>query len=527
MKSVIFAFGLTLAVPAMPAAPVEQQTLSSLADAIAKGETSSEAATKAYLKRIADIDDSGLMLNAVLAINPNAIKDARLLDKERKRGKIRGPLHGVPILLKDNIESADPMATTAGSLALKNNVTGRDAPLVARLRAAGAVILGKTNLSEWANMRSDNSTSGWSAVGGLTKNPHSLRHNTCGSSSGSGAGVAAMLAAGAVGTETDGSITCPASINGIVGFKPTVGLISRRHIVPISVTQDTAGPMTQTVRDAALMLSAMAGTDPGDASTNEANDRKVDYTKALSTTGLKGLRVGLVEMPGVNPNLIAAARKRLEKAGAIIVPLPFDPADYSELGQAEFNILLTELKAGMASYLQSLPKGKVSHKTLADIIAFNKANADKELQHFGQDTFEQAEGVGGMDTADYQQALATARRLSRKDGIDTIFASKKLDLIVGQTNSPAWLSTLGKGDAFALPSLSRLPATAGYPHLTVPMGEVDGLPVGLSFIGLQWQDAKVLSAGYAFEQAGPSLRVAPKELARPKFNPGRADVDVL
>jgi amidase len=527
MRAAMIAALLLASVPAFATTPIEQYTLSTLADAIAKGEFSSERAVRNYLQRIADIDDSGAMLNAVLAINPNAIKDARKLDKERMAGKIRGPLHGVPILLKDNIESADPIATTAGSLALKNNITGRDAPLVARLRAAGAVILGKTNLSEWANIRSDNSTSGWSAIGGLTKNPHSLLHNTCGSSSGSGAGMAAMLAAGAVGTETDGSITCPASINGVVGFKPTVGLISRRFVVPISRTQDTAGPMTLTVRDAALMLSVMAGSDPQDTATADADTRKTDYAKALSADGLKGMRVGLVEMPGVDAKLIAAAKARLKAAGAIIVPLPINPANYGELGEAEFKILLTELKADLASYLQSLPKGKVSHKTLADIIAFNKDNATSELQYFDQGTFELAEKAAGLDDAAYIEAVAKARRLSREQGLDQIFASKKLDLIVGQTNSPAWLSTLGKGDAFALPSLSRLPATAGYPHLTVPMGSVAGLPVGLSFIGLQWQDAKVLSAGYAFEQAGKNLRISPQAITRPKFNPGKAPYDIM
>ncbi len=500
---------LTSAVPVVAKVPVEQQTLSSLADSIAKGDTTSEAAVKAYLKRIATIDDGGPMLNAVITLNPDALKEAKQLDRERRKGRLRGPLHGVPILLKDNIEAAGNMSTTAGSLALKDNVTGRDAPLVARLKAAGAIILGKTNLSEWANIRSDNSTSGWSAVGGLTKNPHSLPHNTCGSSAGSGAAMAARLAAGTVGTETDGSITCPSSINGVVGFKPTVGLVSRRFVVPISHTQDTAGPMTTTVRDAALMLSAMAGSDPEDSATSEADARKVDYAKALSKDGLQGLRIGLVEMQGVDPALIAAAKIRLEKAGAIVVPLPINPVDYGELGEAEFKILLAELKADLASYLQGLPPGKVPHKNLADIIAFNAANAGTELAHFGQETFEQAEKEAGLDDAAYLEAVTKARRLSRAEGLDKLFADNKLDLIVGQTNSPAWLSTLGKGDAFALPSLSRLPATAGYPHLTVPMGVVRGLPVGLSFIGAQWQDAKVLSAGYAFEQAGASLRVEP------------------
>lgn len=506
-KTPLAALAIALACPAVAGVPVEQYTLSSLADAIAKGETSSEAAVKAYLKRIADIDDSGATLNAVLAINADAVSEARILDTERAAGKMRGALHGVPILLKDNIESGT-MPTTAGSLALANNFTGRDAPLVARLRAAGAVILGKTNLSEWANIRSGNSTSGWSAVGGLTKNPHKLDRNACGSSSGSGAAMAAMLAAGAVGTETDGSITCPASINGVVGFKPTVGLVSRRFVVPISHSQDTAGPMTLTVRDAALMLTAMAGSDPGDSATVEADARKSDFAAALSKDGLKGKRIGLVETKGVDPALIAAAQARLQAAGAIIVPLPINRADYAALGEAEFKTLLAELKADLATYLQSLPP-QVKVRTLADVIAFNKDYADAELRYFDQGIFDMAEKEAGLDDAAYREALAKAQRMSRVEGLDKLFRMHKLDLIVGQTNGPAWVSTLGKGDAFAPPSMSQLPAVAGYPHLTVPMGAIDGLPVGLSFIGLQWQDAKVLSAGYAFEQAGPALRVTP------------------
>jgi amidase len=507
-KPTLFALLLAASAPAMATAPVEQQTLSTLAEAIAKGETSSEEAVKAYLKRISEIDDSGPTLNAVLAINPDAVAEARTLDAERAAGQLRGPLHGVPVLLKDNIESRE-LPTTAGSLALVNNFTGRDAPLVAKLRAAGAIILGKTNLSEWANIRSENSTSGWSAVGGLTKNPHSLSHNTCGSSSGSGAAMAAMLAAGTVGTETDGSITCPASINGVVGFKPTVGLISRRHIVPISHTQDTAGPMTLNVRDAALMLSAMAGSDSEDNATAEADVRRIDYAAALSRDGLKGKRVGLVDMPGVDPKLIASAKARLLAAGATIIALPINAADQGALGQAEFKILLTEFKSDLAAYLQSLP-AHVRVRSLTDVIRFNKDYADVELRHSGQDIFEQADREAGLDDAAYLEALAKAGHLARAEGLDGLFKKLKLDLIVGQTNSPAWLSTLGKGDAFALPSLSRLPAVAGYPHLTVPLGTVNGLPVGLSFIGLQWQDAKVLSAGYAFEQAGPDLRVVPQ-----------------
>jgi amidase len=280
--------------------------------------------------------------------------------------------------------------------------------------------------------------------------------------------------------------------------------------VPISHTQDTAGPMTLTVRDAALMLTAMAGSDSQDPATTEADARRTDYVKALSKDGLRGLRVGLIEMKGADPILIAAAKVRLEKAGAVVVPLPFNPKNYDGLGEAEFRILLAELKADMTNYLQSLPPGKVPHKTLADIIAFNKAHADSELKYFGQETFEAAQKEAGLNDPAYLEALIKARRLSREQGLDKLFAANKLDLMVGQTNSPAWLSTLGKGDAFAPPSLSQLPATAGYPHLTVPMGAVNGLPVGLSFIGLGWQDAKVLSAGYAFEQAGQPLRVTPQ-----------------
>jgi amidase len=498
---------MAFASPVLAAAPVEQQTLSSLAESIAKGETSSEDAVKAYLKRIADIDDSGPMLNAVLAINPDAVVEARALDAERAAGKLRGPLHGVPILLKDNIEARE-LPTTAGSLALVANFTGRDAPLVARLRAAGAIILGKTNLSEWANIRSDNSTSGWSAVGGLTKNPHALDRNACGSSSGSGAAMAAILAAGAVGTETDGSIVCPSSINGIVGFKPTVGMVSRRFVVPISHSQDTAGPMTLTVRDAALMLTAMAGSDPEDSATKDADARKTDFTAALSREGLKGKRVGLVMQEAADKALIATAKARLEKAGAVVVPITIDRAKLDGLGEAEFKILLAELKADLKSYLQSTPS-KVRVRTLADVTAFNSDYADQELKYFGQETFVQADKETDLNDSAYTTALAKAHRLSQAEGLDHIFADNRLDLLVGQTNGPAWLSTLGKGDAFVPPSMSQLPAVAGYPHLTVPMGAVNGLPVGLSFIGLKWQDAKVLSAGYAFEQAGPDLRVVP------------------
>jgi amidase len=488
--------------------PIENLTLFQLVDGIDDGALNSEAITAAYLDRIAAVDDAGPMLNAVIATFPDALDQARAMDMEIRGGKYRGAMHGIPVLVKDNVEVAGPIPTTAGSLALAGNVTNRDAPLITRLREAGAVILGKTNLSEWANIRSNNSTSGWSAVGGLTKNPHALDRNACGSSSGSGAAIAASLAAGAVGTETDGSITCPAGINGIVGFKPTVGLVSRRFVVPISHSQDTAGPMTRTVRDAAIMLTAMAGSDPEDAVTADADTWRGNYAADLSVDALKGMRVGVMRAPGVDAALFDAALAKLKEGGAELVTLDTSFIDSDNLGQAEFKVLLAELKADLAAYLQGLPKGLVPHKSLADIIAFNKANADKELQHFNQDIFEAAEKEKGLDDPAYLAALATSKRLAGTQGLDRLFSANKVDIIIGQSNGPAWLSTLGKGDAFSGPSASGLPAVAGYPHLTVPMGFTNGLPIGLSFIGPKWHDHNVLKVGYAYEQLSKAL-VAP------------------
>jgi amidase len=490
------------------AGPIESLDLSQLADGIDNGALNSEAITAAYLARIAAVDDSGPMLNAVIATFPDAIEQARAMDAELRAGTYRGPMHGIPVLVKDNVEVAGPIATTVGSLALAGNITNRDAPLIARLRAAGAVILGKTNLSEWANIRSGNSTSGWSAVGGLTKNPHALDRNSCGSSSGSGSAMAAGLAAGSIGTETDGSITCPAGVNGVVGFKPTVGLVSRRYIVPISHSQDTAGPMTRSVRDAAIMLTAMAGSDPQDAATADADTWRGDYSKDLSVDGLKGMRIGVLRAPNVDAALFDAALATLKAGGAEIVMLDGSKIDRQKIGQGEFKVLLTELKADLASYLQGLPEGLIPHKTLADVIAFNKANASAELQHFGQDIFETADKEAGLDDPAYLQALATSRGLA-SGALNQFFVRDKVDVIIAQTNGPAWLSTLGKGDAFSGPSASQLPAVAGFPHLTVPMGLSAGLPVGLSFIGPKWHDHAVLKAGYAYEQLSKA-RVAPQ-----------------
>jgi len=493
-----------------PLPPVEGKDAATLQAEMTNRRISSDVITATYLDRIRTLDDNGPQLNAVIATFPDAASQARALDRERQAGRVRGPLHGIPVLLKDNIEAKGPVATTAGSLALKDNITGRDAPLVARLREAGAVILGKTNLSEWANIRSNNSTSGWSAVGGLTKNPHSLDRNTCGSSAGSGAATAASLAPITIGTETDGSITCPAGVNGIVGFKPTVGLVSRTHIVPISHSQDTAGPMTLTVRDAALVMTVIAGSDPADPATAEADARKTDYAAALSPDALNGKRIGVLrDRIGDRADiaaLFAAALKQMTELGATVVEITDSRKGLEELGDAEFEVLMTELKADMATYLASLPS-KDAPKTLADLIAFNKASP-AELKWFDQSLFELAESKGGLDSPAYVAARAKAARLAGAEGIDRLMNTHDVDLLVGVTNGPAWTSDLVNGDHYTGPSASQLPAVAGYPHLTVPMGTVAGMPVGVSLIGAKWSDAEVLAAGYAYEQASQK-RVAP------------------
>ena len=493
-----------------PLPPVEGKDAATLQAEMESGSMYDELLTTLYLDRILKIDDYGPKLNAVIATFPDAQSEATRLWKEREAEKKRGPLHGIPILLKDNIEAKGPVPTTAGSLALKDNVTNRDAPIVARLREAGAVIIGKTNLSEWANIRSNNSTSGWSAVGELTKNPHALDRNTCGSSSGSAAAVAASLAPLAIGTETDGSITCPAGVNGVVGFKPTVGLVSRTHIVPISHSQDTAGPITLTVRDAAAVMTVIAGSDPADPATAEADARKTDYAAALSPDALKGKRIGVLrDRIGDRADVAAlfdAALKQMADLGATIVEIDDSRKGLEELGAAEFEVLMTELKTDMAAYLAGLP-GKDGPKTLADLIAFNKAHP-AELKWFDQSLFELAESKGGLDSPAYVEARAKAARLAGPEGIDKLLKDKGVDLLVGVTNGPAWTSDLVNSDHYSGPSVSQLPAVAGYPHLTVPMGAVEGLPIGISFISAKWSDADVLSAGYAYEQ-GSRKRMTP------------------
>lgn len=471
-----------------------------------------EALVGVYRNNIERLDRAGrfsgdVPINSVLTVAHDLEAQAEAAD---------GPLNGAPVLLKDNIESRE-MPTTAGSMALMENEPGRDAPIVAQLRDAGAVILGKTNLSEWANIRSPRSTSGWSAVGGLTRNPHALDRNTCGSSSGSGAAVAAGLAPAAIGTETDGSIVCPAAVNGVVGFKPTVGMVSRTHIVPISHSQDTAGPITRTVEDAAIILSVIAGSDPADPATAEADARKVDYRAALDAGSLAGARIGVARfLTGYHAPTDAVFEQNLQAlrdAGAVLVDLTDGP-DMEAIGQAEFMVLLTELKADLNAYLATTDADEVKTRTLADVIAFNAAEP-RELQPFGQEHFVAAEATSGLDDPEYRSALEASRRMAGEEGIDRLMRQHDLVALVAPTTAPAWLTDLGGGDDY-LGAASTLPAVAGYPHLTVPMGFVDGLPVGMSFIGGRWDDARILSLGYAFEQRTRAIRY-------PTFRPGATD----
>ncbi len=418
-------------------------------------------------------------------------------------------ISGMPILLKDNIETAD-MPTTAGSLALANNAPGRDAPLVGRLRAAGAVVVGKTNLSEWANIRSSDSISGWSAVGGQTLNPYDPARTPCGSSSGSGAAVALGLTPVAIGTETDGSITCPASVNGVVGFKPTVGLVSRTHIVPISHSQDTAGPMATTVRDAARVLTVIAGSDPADPATVEADARKVDYAAGLDANALRGARIGVMRfLKGYSPETQAVFEqnlKALRDAGAILVDLSEGP-DGRIIGAAEFKVLLYELKHDLNLYLASTDPQQVRTRTLADVIAFNAAEP-RETVLFGQDIFERAQAMGDLTGADYLEARATSLRLAGPEGIDRLMRDNGVIALIAPTTSRAWTND-PKDDDDMQGSASQLAAVAGYPHLTVPMGFDRGMPVGISFLGGKWDDARILSLGYAFEQVTQARRPPP------------------
>src|ERR1700677_1711992 len=496
-------------VPAAPAssAPadfeLDEVSLSDLSAGLQKGKWTSARLVQLYLDRIEAIDANGPRLGSLIAINPDTASLAGQLDQERKNGHVRGPLHGIPILLKDNIETSDRTSTTAGSLALADWRAPQDAFVAARLRAAGAIILGKTNLSEWANFRSTHSTSGWSGRGGQTKNPYALDRNPCGSSSGSGAAVSANLAAAAIGTETDGSIVCPSSTCGIAGIKPTVGLVSRTGIIPISHTQDTAGPMCRTLRDAATLLGVLTGMDSDDPATAESREHSyTDYTQFLKEDGLRGARIGVVRRTfGFNEDVdkvMEAALETMRKQGAILVdPAPIESA--GKFGESAFTVFLDELKADLNAYLAKLgPNAPV--KTLKEIIEFNEKNSAKEMPYFGQDTFLKSEEKGPLTTQEYIDAVAKARELARKEGIDATMDKNNLDALVGPTGGPAWLTDHINGDSFGGGSSSTA-AVAGYPNITVPAGFVHGLPVGISFFGRAWSEPVLLRVAYAFEQA--------------------------
>jgi amidase len=497
----------------------EEATIAELQEAMRSGKHSSRSITEAYLARIQDVDKQGATVNAVIELNPDAVAIADDLDKERKAGRVRGPLHGIPILIKDNIDTADRMQTTAGSLALAGQPAPHDAYIVEKLRESGAVILGKTNLSEWANIRSKNSTSGWSGRGGLTRNPFALDRNPSGSSSGSGAAVSANLCAAAIGTETDGSIISPASACGLVGIKPTVGLLSRSGIIPISHSQDTPGPMARTVADAAALLTVLTGIDPRDAVTNASRGKTVsDYAALLNANALRGARVGVARnyfgYSEPVDKLTADAIDAIKQAGAIVID-PADIATSSQLGPAEKLVLLFELKADLNRYLAERAM-KDGPRTLADVIKFNEANRATEMPYFGQDRFIEAEGKGPLTTKVYLEALDKNHRLARQQGIDAVARKFRLDAFIAPSRVPAWLTDLVNGDSSSN-SCSGLPAVAGYPHLTVPMGYVHGLPVGISFFGTAWSEPKLISLAYAFEQM-TKFRRAPKFLPTADLN---------
>ena len=478
---------------------VTEKTIAQLQAELTAGRVTSVEIVKAYLLRIEQIDRTGSGLNSVIAINPDALRDARAADAARKAGQAKGALFGIPVLVKDNIETADPMPTTAGSLALKDNLGRRDAPAIARLRRAGAIMLGKTNLSEWANIRSSHSLSGWSAIGGLVRNPYVLDRSACGSSSGSGAAVAASLAAAAIGTETDGSLVCPGSINGIVSLKPTVGLVSRTHVVPISHSQDTPGPMGRTVADVAALLTAIAGSDPADHATANADAHRSDYLAAIMQANLRGKRLGVLHTDASPPSdtdqVFARAVAAMKRAGAVIVPVKFTPPDPKTTGDAELLGLETELKVDLDNYLATTP-GSVRVRSLAGAIAFDKSNA-RETTLFGQDIFETADKTKGLSDPAYLKARALLVKTAH--ALDTLLNGNHLDALIAPTDDPSWRIDLVKGDNDSS-NTSFLPAIAGYPHLTVPMGYIHELPVGISFIGPAWSEAKLLALGAAFER---------------------------
>ena len=489
-------------------AELDEVTISDLQNDMRAGKTSSQSITRKYLERINDIDKKGPAINSVIEINPEAVAIAEALDRERKDKGPRGPLHGIPVLIKDNIDTADRMTTTAGSLALLGSRPPEDSFVARKLREAGAVILGKTNLSEWANFRSNHSSSGWSGRGGQTKNPYALDRNPCGSSSGSGAAAAANLCAATVGTETDGSVVCPSSANGLVGIKPTVGLISRSGIIPISHTQDTAGPIVRTVTDAAILLGALAGIDPNDATTKlSAGKSFATYTQFLDKNGMRGARLGIARKHfGFNDRvdkLMKGLIDVMKQLGAVIV----DPADIPTSGKfddSELEVLLYEFKADLNAYLARLGP-RAPARSLKDVIDFNEKNHDREMPFFGQDLFVKAQEKGPLTSPKYLQALRKNHLLSRTQGIDFVMNKNRLDALVAPTGGPAWPTDWINGDHFT-GGYSSASAVAGYPHITVPAGFVFGLPVGISFFGTAWSEPKLLKIAYAFEQATKARR---------------------
>jgi amidase len=500
--------------PEVKSFELDEITISDLQDGMKSGKFTARALVEKYSARIDEVDKHGPAINSIIEMNPDAASIADALDQEFKAKGPRGPLHGIPVLIKDNIATADSMMTTAGSLALVGSKPPKDSFVAQRLRAAGAVILGKTNLSEWANIRSSHSTSGWSGRGGLTKNPYALNRNPCGSSSGTGAGISANLAAVGIGTETDGSIVCPSSSNGLAGIKPTVGLVSRAGIIPISHSQDTAGPMCRTVRDAAILLSALTGNDPDDASTAEsAGKSQTDYAQYCDPNGLKGARIGVARKYfGFNDAVDALMTQSLDamkKQGATLV----DPADIETLGkfdESELTVFMYELKADLNAYLSRLGPG-APVRTLKDIIDFNERNRGKEMPYFGQDLFIKAEGKGALTEKEYVDALAKNHQLARAEGIDALMDKYKLDAMVAPTGGPAWLTDLVNGDHVAGGS-SNAAAVAGYPNINVTAGFLSGLPVGISFFGRAWSEPTLIKLAYSFEQA-TKARQAPRFLA--------------
>lgn len=497
---------------------LEELTISELQSGMQSGKYTARQLVKKYLDRIDDLDKDGPKLNSVIEVNPDALAIAEALDRERKEKGVRGPLHGIPILIKDNIDTADRMMTTAGSLALLGSHAAQDSFVARKLREAGAVILGKTNLSEWANFRSSHSSSGWSGRGGQTKNAYIQDRNPCGSSSGSGSAAAANLCAAAVGSETDGSVVCPSSANSLVGIKPTVGLIGRSGIIPISHSQDTAGPMARTVSDAAILLGALTGIDANDGITKPSAGKSfTDYTQFLNKDGLRGARLGVARKYfGFNDLVDKLMNDRiaeLKKMGAVIV----DPTDIPTSGKfddSELEVLLYEFKADLNSYLGRLGPSSQVH-SLKDVIEFNEKNRDRELTYFGQDLLIKSQAKGPLTEKKYLQALQKNHLLSRTQGIDFVMRKNRLDAMIAPTGGPAWPTDWINGDHFT-GGYSSASAVAGYPHITVPAGYVFGLPVGISFFGGAWSEPKLIKYAYAFEQA-TRARQAPRFLRTPEF----------